>query len=237
MISVDFHSHTLFSACGVHSHIEMLVRARDLGMAGLAITDHGREQEGSIPSTFFDRLSQPVSGIRLIKGIEANLRDLEGEIDIPRMVMPHLDLVLLGIHPNTPRDLDTAVYTRALLAALERNPCIDMLTHLDSGGPFPVELRPVVRAAKSYGVLIELNNSKLLLNRIPVDRMRELVRVCKEEECPMAIGSDAHVLNELGRDEHARALLAEEAFPDSLWVNQTEEKAFAFIESRRANKQ
>ena len=159
------------------------------------------------------------------------------EDNIPSIALPHLELVLLGIHPNTPGDLDAAAYTRALLAAVERNPCIDMLTHLDSGGPFPVDLRPVVRAAKSCGVLIELNNSKLLLDRIPVERMRELVRICKEEECPMAIGSDAHVLNELGRDEHARALLAEESFPDSLWVNRTEEKAFAFIESRRANKQ
>lgn len=117
MIAVDFHSHTLFSGCGVHTHLEMLTHARNLGMQGLAITDHGPEVGRRFSTTFFDRLQQPVPGIKLLKGIEANLRGLDGEIDVPTHVYPYLDMVLLGFHGNTPTGLGTQVYTHALVRA------------------------------------------------------------------------------------------------------------------------
>ncbi len=235
MIPVDFHAHTLFSGCGIHTHIEMLTRARDLGMSALALTDHGRECGGRIPSTFFDRLRNPVPGIRMLKGIEANLRGLDGEIDVPPMALPHLDLVLLGIHGNTESGLDASVYTAALIAAMERNPCVDMLSHLHPSA-HAVDVPEVVRTAKRHGIVVELNNSKLLLKRADPAEVRELVRICKSEQCRIALGSDAHALNEVGRDEHARALLQSESFPAHLLVNHTTEQAYAFIEERRARK-
>lgn len=236
MLSVDFHSHTFFSGCGIHSHVEMLTRARDLGMKGLAITDHGRECGGRIASPYFDRLTNPVPGIRMLKGIEANFLGLEGDIDVPAHALPHLELVLAGFHGNTPLDLGAEAYTRTLLAALERNPCIDMLSHLHPS-LHAVDLTRVVRAAEARGILIELNNSKLMLDRADPEAVRELVRTCKAEGCRMAIGSDAHALNEIGCDENARDLFAQEAFPEHLWVNETAEKAFAFVAERRAGKQ
>ncbi len=235
MISVDFHAHTFFSGCGIHSHIEMLNRARELGMSGLALTDHGRECGGRIPSTYFHRLTDPVPGIRMLNGIEANLRGLEGEIDVPPVALPYLDLVLLGIHGNTPSGLGGAVYTAALVSALEKNPCVDMLTHLYPSD-YDVDLAQVVRAAKKQGVVVELNNSKMLLSKADPRAVRELVQICKAEGCRMAIGSDAHALNEVGLDEHARAVLQKETFPENLLGNHTAEQAYAFIEERRRNK-
>ena len=64
MIEVDLHSHTHFSNCGLHSCLEMLEAARAKGMKGLAITDHGLSLGGRLNSIFFERLKDPVPGIR-----------------------------------------------------------------------------------------------------------------------------------------------------------------------------
>ena len=49
MLEVDFHSHTFFSKCGLHSIIEMLTEAKNRGLAALAITDHGPVLLGGTP--------------------------------------------------------------------------------------------------------------------------------------------------------------------------------------------
>lgn len=235
MIPVDFHSHTFFSQCGLHSHVEMLTRARELGMAGLAITDHGPVLGGRIPFTFFDRMIDPVPGIRLLKGIEANLDGLEGSIDVSKNRLQYLDIVLLGLHCNTPSQLGADAYTALLIEVMDANPCVDMITH-PADGAFPLRFDVLARAAAGRGVVLELNNSKLRLSRIDAEPVHRLVRACKAEGCRMAVSSDAHAINEVGLDGHARRLLECERFPSELIVNETAERAFAFIEERRGGK-
>jgi putative hydrolase len=106
VIEFDFHVHTFFSNCGIHTHLEMLARARALGMRGLAITDHGPMLKGRINSPFFERFHGPVDDVKLLKGMECNLSELPGEIDVPAQILHFLDIVLLGIHPNTDPGLE-----------------------------------------------------------------------------------------------------------------------------------
>ncbi len=169
MLAVDLHAHTHFSRCGLHSHVELLERARSLGMHGLAITDHGPAIGGRVCGAFFDRLRAPVAGVRLLKGMECNLVDEDGAIDLPPQQLPFMDVVLLGIHPNTPTGLGAGAYTARLLAALARNPAVDVVTHLNDPS-YPVDFRAVARAALASGVAVELNNSKTALARSPVLR-------------------------------------------------------------------
>ena len=78
----DLHSHTLFSPCGLHTIIEILTAAKAAGLKGLAITDHGISVGGRTNSVFFERLHHPVPGIRLFKGVEANVLGHDGAIDV-----------------------------------------------------------------------------------------------------------------------------------------------------------
>ncbi len=235
MLAVDFHCHSLFSHCGLHTHVELLTRARELGLAGLAITDHGPDIGGRVSAPFFERLHDPVPGIRLLKGMESNLRGCEGEIDVPAWSLKFLDILLLGLHPNTPAGLGAEENTRILLAALARNPAVDLVTH-PADAAFPVDFDRLATAAAATGVALELNNSKLLLSRVDRKPVHALVRACKAAGCRMAVCSDAHALNEIGLDDFARRVLRDEAFPAELLVNDTAEKAFAFIAERRAGK-
>jgi histidinol phosphatase-like PHP family hydrolase len=50
------------------------------------------------------------------------------------------------------------------------------------------------------------------------------------------VTSDAHALDEIGRDDAVRPILERTGFPESLIVNRTARHAFGFIDRRRAVK-
>jgi putative hydrolase len=235
MLTVDFHTHSIFSACGIHTHIEILTRARELGMKAVAITDHGPTFEPRMPSPFFNRLWAPLEGIRLLKGMECNLLDRKGKIDVPSHFIKYLDVVLLGIHQNTKTGLGPNTNTNLLIRAMEMNPCIDIITHPEDSD-YPVDFLRLAQAAKHFGVALELNNSKTMLDYADPIRTRALVAACKEVGCRMVVDSDMHALEELGHDDAVRHYLDEAKFPAALLVNATTQSALAFVEERRVNK-
>lgn len=236
MIPVDFHSHSLFSGCGVHTVMELLNEACRLGMKGLAVTDHGRFIGGKANSVFFERLSaDELPGVRLLKGIEANADPKTHLTDVNPKFLPMMDVVLLGLHDNVPADLAREDYTALMIRTLEKNPFVDIVTHLNSP-TFPVDYDLVTEAAVRLGVVVEMNNAKCLLKRTPDEEAEKLIEACLKRECRVAVNSDAHCLHELGRDEEIRTLLARHRYPEELIVNRTAEAAFAFVEERRALK-
>lgn len=232
MIEVDFHSHTFCSSCGMHTHIEMLEHAKSLGLAGLAITDHGRSVGGRLNSAFFKRFENPVKGIRLLKGVECNLLDLDGNIDCPMEYMEHLDIILLGFHGNVEKNLGIDCYTQMMLNSIEKNPFVDIITHpIDQW--YPMDMERLVASAKKFDKVIELNDAKLRLGHNSQGDVERLLRICLNMECPIALCSDAHVLNEIGSDKYSERILKNVGFPEELIVNSDVEKAFDYIERRR----
>ena len=47
-LKADLHSHSLYSNCGMHTVMELLNHARDIGLSVLAITDHGSASGGRL---------------------------------------------------------------------------------------------------------------------------------------------------------------------------------------------
>ncbi|MBN2369437.1 MAG: PHP domain-containing protein [Vicinamibacteria bacterium] len=232
MIAVDLHSHSLASRCGVHTVVEMLTRARDLGMTALAITDHGPALGGRLNSVFFERLLDPVPGVRLLKGMECNLDESPGAIDLPLDYLRYCDVVLVGLHANTPKGRSAADYTDLLVSALEANPFLDVVTHANSR-EYPLDYRRLARASRDLGRAVELNNSKVALGRVAPAVTESLIAACIREACPVVVASDAHTLDEVGRDEAIRSVMSSMHFPEELIINRTAEEALAFIERRR----
>lgn len=236
MIKVDFHSHSLFSNCGLHSYLELLEYGKKIGMKGLAITDHGPELHGRLNSVFFERLINPVKGIKLLKGVECNLKDENGNIDFPMHFMKYTDIILLGIHPNTEKGLGKEKYTDMLLKAIRKNPYIDILSH-PNDQEFEIDLLTVAQAAKELDIVLEINNSKIMLNRIDLKHIEELFQICIETKCKVVLSSDAHPVHELGLDDSIIPFIKKFNFPHDLIINDTVKKAFQFIEERRKIKQ
>lgn len=230
MLEADLHCHSHFSLCGIHSVLELLHEARRKGLKLLAITDHGPATGANIPSTFFDRLGQPLEGITLLKGMECNPLG-PGRIDTPHHLLPHMDLVLLGFHHVLPRRSARA-NTRILLRCLDRNPFVDIITHPGFDG-YPLELPLLCREAAARGVAVELNNSKLRYSRQTPDEFRRIIDACGEASCRVAVTSDTHAIHELGDDRFVTPLLEEAGFPGDLVVSRSAETALAFVEERR----
>jgi putative hydrolase len=232
MLQADLHVHSLFSACGLHTILELLEHGRRIGLKAMAITDHGRAVGGHLTSVFFERFRHPWEDIRLYKGIELNVMDERGTVDMEWQVMPFVDLLLLGVHPNIDSNRPKKIYTDMVLAALDTNPFIDILSH-PNDPMYPLDYPEIAQKAKEKGMALELNNSKVLYKRSTVDDALDLVYACKEAGCLMAVNSDTHALLELGRDDEVRPLLAQAKFPEELIVNRTLETTERFIEGRR----
>jgi putative hydrolase len=235
MIQFDLHVHSIFSLCGIHTVLELLARAKTLGMKGFAVTDHGQTLGGRLNNPFFERFRSPDPDIKVLKGVECNILDERGKIDAPRNFMNFIDVILLGIHPNTPRGLARDAYTGMLIAAMRKNPCIDIITHPNDPN-YPVDCKRLAAEAKIHGIALELNNSKILYARTEAQSAVDLVEACRDAGCRMAVNSDTHAIHELGEDSSVRPVLASAGFPEELLVNRDEKSALEFIESRRKNK-
>ncbi|MFW5960536.1 MAG: PHP domain-containing protein [Chitinivibrionales bacterium] len=235
MLSVDFHTHSNFSPCGMHTCLEMIGYAEKAGLSGIAVSDHGCLVGGKVPTTFYERFSNPVNGIRFFKGIECNIADEQGGLDLPQGYTEFIDIVLAGIHSNTPTSQGEKHYTDALIKAAEKNPALDIIVHPNSL-TYPVEYLPLCRAAKELDKVIELNNSKLRNNRVPRESAVQLIEAAGKSGCRIAVSSDAHCVNEIGTDTLVATIIQKSGFPKEQVVNLNPEEAFRFVESRRRNK-
>jgi len=236
MLEIDLHSHTTFSACGTHTVMEMLARARDNGVKAYAITDHSPNTGGRIPSTFFDRLVEPLKGIQLLKGMEASISGDNGNIDIVDRYIPFMDVILAGIHPDVERGLTPEYSTEKMIEAMAANPIIDIISH-PADPVYPVNIMEVAASAQKKGIALELNNSKLLWHRTTSELTFDFLKACMATGCLIAVNSDAHTVNEVGRDTEAKTYLTDCDFPSDQIVNLTKERGLAWLESPKERKQ
>ncbi len=232
MLEVDLHTHSLFSLCGLHTIVEMLTQAKKLGMKALAITDHGKTLGGRLSGVFFERLQEPIPGIKLLKGIESNVLDQSGNIDCPTKLLKYMDVVLLGIHPNIQNGLGIKAYTKMLITAIEKNRYVDVITH-PNDPYYPINFKTIAECAKQNDLALELNNSKIMLNRVSVELTEDMLTECKNTGCFIAVNSDAHALNEIGLDDSVTPLLKNVNFPEELIINRNMETALDFINRKK----
>ena len=232
VLEVDFHVHSLFSLCGLHTILELVARAGELGMKGFAVTDHGLTVGGRLTSVFFERFVSPDPQVRVLKGIECNVLDEKGTIDLPHAYLPFMDIVLCGIHYNFPKENTRETCTDSLIAVIENNPQVDCITHPNDNS-YPVDYRKLAAVAALHGVALELNNSKILYQRSTVDEAVAILSACRDAGCRVAVNSDTHAILELGNDRSVAPLLEQTGFPEELVVNRDAASAFAFVEERR----
>lgn len=95
----------------------------------------------------------------ILRGIESNIKNIEGEIDCSGPMLTSLDLIIAGFHEPVfpPQDRDT--HTQAMIAAMASGK-VHMISH--PGNPkFPVDIPAIAEAAARYQVALEINNSSL----------------------------------------------------------------------------
>jgi putative hydrolase len=222
MLKADLHIHSNHSGHAYGSIYDIIEEARRKKMEMIAITDHGPSMAGtSGPIHFYMGNRKPVyDDIQLLWGIEANLIDAHGTLDIPEGAESRLDLVILGIHPFTQfDDLGKLKNTNSLIKAIEKNPCINFMAH-PMHYYVEYEFEPVWDAALSHNVFLELNLSYLTrYSRDNGAEFKTLVDYVKKNNTKLIVNTDSHFLHEIGDDSMLTKYRDKIGLEDSLILN------------------
>lgn len=230
---IDLHTHTMASGHGYSTFQENLVEAHKKGVAVYGFSEHAPGMPGGPHVYFFGNLKVlpgEFEGMRILKGCEANIIDLEGHLDIEDKLLAKLDYVIASMHVPCVKSGTAAENTDCLIHVMD-NPYVRIIGHPDDSR-YPLEYDRLVAAAKAKGVLLEVNNSSLrpgATRRGGRENTEAYLKLCKEMQVPVILGTDSHYAAYIGDFVAAEAVLEAVDFPEELVVNTSIEKLRKFI--------
>ena len=197
----DLQCHTKYSD-GKSTIEGMAERARKLGYAYLAITDHSQSlriargmqvEDLARQIEEIDRLNDQWKDFHLLKSCEVDILE-DGSLDMPDEILARLDLRVCAIHSCF--QLSREKQTTRLLRAMD-NPYFNILAHptgrlIGKRTGYDIDLEKVLAAAKERGCVVEINAHPERL-----DLNGAAARLARDTGVLLAISTDAHSPNEL----------------------------------------
>ncbi|MGR3806770.1 PHP domain-containing protein [Pasteurella testudinis] len=231
---VDLHTHTIASSHAYSTLHEYIAVAKQRGIRLFANTDHGPALGDAPHEWHFSNLAilpRFIDGVGILRGIEANILNVDGETDCNDRMRRSLDLVLAGFHPPSIQPSTRDDHTEALINCIKSGK-VDIITH--PGNPkFPIDAVAVAQAAARYNVALEVNNSSFLHSRVgSYDNCLTIAAAVRDAGGWVSIGSDSHYAGYLGDFSHSLALLDAIDFPPERVLNQSPRVLLDFLESR-----
>ncbi len=235
--TADFHVHTVASGHAYNTIYEYAREARSKGLKYIAMTDHGPAMAGGPHLYHFQNLRclpEKISGVRVLKGVEANIMDADGRLDLSDSDLSALDVVIASFHQHLGYDgSDIRRNTEALIKAI-KNPFVKILGH--PGNPqFSTDKAAVVEECRKNGVFIEINNSSFsgVIRPGSYEHCVEFARLVKQAGWKVVFGSDSHCLDTLGRFDNCMRIAKEAGLsPDDI-VNTSTKMVHKYILSRK----
>lgn len=233
---VDTHTHTILSGHAWSTLSENCRAAKEKGMKGLCLTEHGPAIECGAPSFIPHSqrmLPEEVEGIRVYKGVEANILDHESHLDIPQDYLKFCEFAIASIHSHMFPERDMAEANTATYCEILKNPYIDIIGHADDP-TVPCDFEAMVQAAQAHGKLLELNNNSTTAHRPgSLPSLKRYILCCKAHRQRVCVASDAHFYTMVGNVTPLMTLLEELEFPQELIVNLTKERFDTYLEERK----
>lgn len=229
----DLHTHTLASGHGYSTIREMAYAANKKGLKILGVTEHGPKMPGACHTFYFSNLKvipRKMCGVELLLGVEANIMDYEGSLDLQESLLCQMDIVIASLHLPCCRPGSRQQNTDACIKAMQ-NPYVTILGHPDDGR-YPIDYEALVLAAKKHHVLLECNNGSLMPDGARADSWQwdeKMLRYCRQYDVPVVVSSDAHVDDLVGNFDRMKEKLAEIDFPEHLIVNRSVEELRTYL--------
>ncbi len=231
---LDTHVHTISSGHAYSTLAEYVQMAKHIGLELIAMTDHGPAMPGG-PHRFHIGnqrvLPEYMDGIRVLRGVEANIIDFDGGLDLEERFLKRLDIVIASLHDVVIEPGSRKQNTNALLRAME-NPYVDVIAH--PGNPaFPIDIDAFVRKACEQDVLIEINNSSFGGSRRGSrGNCVTIAQKAMEYGAKVIAGSDAHVVYDLGRFDDVLDVFDDIEMPTDLIMNTSVDKLVDHLRNR-----
>lgn len=214
MILSDVHTHSIASGHHTTDTItEMAKHAASLGLSLLGISDHGPAMRGAAKSSYYRSLAgapRKRFGIELLYGVELNILDRKGTLDLDSSILSSLDYAIASMHTQTIAPGTREENTNTFIEAM-KNPYVKIIGHCDDVN-YPVDYDILTEAAKDYHVLLELNNSSLRPDGYRGNTKgndETLIRNLAKHNLPILLSSDSHGCTYIGQMQEALALLEE----------------------------
>lgn len=226
-ICMDLHTHTTASGHGYSTLKENIEAAQTVGLKYLGLSEHGPAMPGGPHVFFFSNyrcIPREYNGLRLFCGIEANITDYEGKLDLEEGWLRRMDYVIASIHPVCMTPGSRKENTRASVQAM-KNPYVKILGHPDDSR-IPLDYDELVRAAKEEKIALEVNNSSLHPQAARTggrENIITLLDTCMKYQVPILLGTDSHVCYTVGKFDEAMRLIREVDFPEELILNARED--------------
>lgn len=220
---IDLHCHSLASGHAYSTIEEMARQAKEKNLKVMGIADHAPAMPGSPHIFYFSNsivLPKELYGVILLKGVEANIMDYDGNLDMPELILKKLDYAIASLHPPCIESGTMEENTRAVVNAI-KNPYVKVLGHPDDSR-YKLDYESVVKTAKENNVAIEINNSSLKTTSFREgawENVRKYMKICKEKKAKVIFNSDAHFSHDIGEFYNCQAIVKELDFPIDLIVN------------------
>lgn len=225
---VDLHTHTYASGHAFNTLYEMAKSASEKGLGLYGVSDHGPAMEGAANRFYFiagNRVPDYLFGVRTLFGIEFNIIDYEGNVDVTDMWAKNLRYGIASLHdvcikPGTRKE-NTWAYIKAM-----DNPHVNIIGHPDDG-TYDVDMDTLAKAAFEHKVLLELNENSVKPSGYRKNSRENSIRMLESAEkygTKVIIGSDAHIEYNIGNHRYAHSLIEQLGFPEELIVNKSVEE-------------
>ncbi|MCD8214595.1 MAG: phosphatase [Clostridiales bacterium] len=226
----DAHIHSVASGHAYSTVTENARFAHSKGLELIALTDHAPKMPGGACKLHFFNLSilpDYIEGIRVLKGVELNILDDDGTIDLPENILDRMEVVIASLHTVCIKPRES---TEALINTI-KNPKVQIIGH--PGDPrYPIDVKAVVTEARKENTLLEVNNASFG----PTNTRQggeavvlEIIKECKRQSHPIILGSDSHFHTNIGNFSYIEPLLKEAEMPDELIMNTDTEKFLKFL--------
>ena len=234
-ILADYHTHTKYSH-GKGTIEENVLEAISKGIKTIGISDHGYKHlaYGIKLNDIYkmreeiDKLNEKYSNIKILLGMECNILDSYGNIDINDKIIENCDYIMAGYHfASTPTSLRSMLNhcnnymaknekakeynTNSIINAMKNND-IFIITHPGDKGDVYIE--EIAKVAKDTDTRLEINSSHGFLNK------NQLIKI-KNIGNKFIIGSDAHIPQNVGNFDLAMKIIKEAKVDLSLIENIT----------------
>lgn len=225
-LTADYHIHSTYSKNNHgKSTIEEIVKTSvELGLKEIAITDHGPSHflYGIKKNKIVEAKNKVVEmrekypQIKILFGVEANILNLNGDIDLNDDLLKACDIILCGYHlgvlfssfndfwnfygmnfigkfNKNIKEKQIEKNTKAIVGALNKYK-INILTH--PGDKIPVNIDKIARAAEKNDTILEISNHHKHLNS-------EEIKISAKYNVRFVINSDSHIKDSIGGFEKA----------------------------------
>ena len=233
----DLHTHSIASGHGTTCTIsEMSKQAAARGIKLLGITDHGPATLAAGTPSYFRSLTfspRKRFGVELLYGIELNILDTEGTLDLEENLLSRLDYAIASMHAQNYRSGTREENTRAYLNVM-KNPHVKILGHCDNPH-YPVDYEVLAVCAKEHQVIFEINEASLAPYGYRGDTTAnnyEILRCCARYQVPVVLSSDSHGSDHIGDFTYAEEFVHQAMFPESLILNNQLPQLKVFLQTR-----